>query len=392
MRIFGRHDLFLIGGLATAVWVVSSRQLGSLLDYASEIDRSRGLQLLPGLFILAVVFVIHQVRKREEMRLEAAQATTRLAEMERLVSFGQTLARALDGDSIRTATTDHLPVLASGRPAWAMFRMSGDWSALTPVPEESRPMIERAAARAVADPGMPTADEEGAFHCFPLVVGGSAIGAIGVAPTPALSEAQRSVLTAAAALLAASVKNAELYNEAHENSVRDALTGCFNRRHSMEVLDAELRRARRSRITFSVVMFDLDHFKEVNDRFGHLCGDAVLAQVGHRMKAVLRGSDVKCRWGGEEFLLLLPDTPMVPGARRVAEMLRRDLEEHPIHWNEHEVVITASFGITELMSGELDANAIIGRADAALYEAKQQGRNRVVVTELSAAQRAYVVG
>jgi diguanylate cyclase (GGDEF)-like protein len=92
--------------------------------------------------------------------------------------------------------------------------------------------------------------------------------------------------------------------------------------------------------------------------------------------------------GGEEFLLLLPDTPMHPGARRVAEMLRRDLEEHPVHWNDQTVVITASFGVTEVRPGEIDANAILGRADAALYEAKQDGRNRVVAAELSAAQHA----
>jgi diguanylate cyclase (GGDEF)-like protein len=182
------------------------------------------------------------------------------------------------------------------------------------------------------------------------------------------------------------VKNAELFNEAHENSVRDVLTGCFNRRHSTEVMDSELRRARRTRGTFSVVMFDLDHFKAINDRFGHLCGDAVLAQVGHRMKAVLRSSDTKCRWGGEEFLVLLPETRLA-GAYRVAEMVRRDLEEHPILWNNHTVVITASFGITEIMPGEVDANVIIGRADAALYQAKQDGRNRVeLAAELSVSQ------
>jgi diguanylate cyclase (GGDEF)-like protein len=385
MRIFGRHDAFLIAGLAMAVWVVSSRQLGTLLDRAREIDHSRGLQLVPGLFILAVVFLIHQVRKREQMRIEAAQATSRVAEMERLVLFGQALARALDGDSIRTATTEHLPVLASGRDVWAMFRTTGDWIPLTPTTEESRPALERAAARAVADPGASTDAEGDSSYCFPLVAGGTAIGAIGVSPRPPLTEAQRSVLTAAAALLGASVKNAQLFTEAHENSVRDPLTGCFNRRHSMEVMDAEMRRARRTRGTFSVVMFDLDHFKAINDRFGHLCGDAVLAQVGHRMNVELRGSDIKCRWGGEEFLILLPDTPLV-GARRVAEMLRHDLEEHPILWNDHTVVITASFGITEFMSGEEDATAIIGRADAALYQAKQDGRNRVEVAELSATQ------
>jgi len=381
MRIFRRNDVFLIGGFAIAIWVVSSRQLGTLLDRAREIDHSRGLQLVPALFILAAVFLIHQFRKREEMRIEALRASSRVAEMERLVLFGQALAHSLDGDSIRAATTEHLPALASGRDAWAMFRTSGDWIALTPITDEMRPALERAAERAVGDPNA-SSDPSGGqgVQCFPLVVAGAAIGTIGIAPNPPLTEAQRSVLAAAAALLAASVKNAELFNEAHENSVRDALTGCFNRRHSMEVMDSELRRARRSRGSFSVVMFDIDHFKSINDRFGHLCGDAVLAQVGHRMKAVLRGSDVKCRYGGEEFLVLLPETP-IAGAHRVAEMLRHDLEEHPVHWDDHAVVVTASFGITEIVAGEEEASAIIGRADAALYRAKQDGRNRVCVAE-----------
>ena len=376
MRIFGRNDAFLIGGLAIAVWVVSSRQLGTLLDRAREIDHSRGLQLVPGLFILAAVFFIHQFRKREEMRLRALQATSRVAEMERLVLFGQALAHSLDGDSIRAAASEHLPVLAAGREIWAMFRTGSDWMPLTPIADAARPVLERAAERAVADPNVSTDASGDVLHCFPLVVAGAAIGTIGVSPNPPLSEAQRSVLAAAAALLAASVKNAELFNEAHENSVRDALTGCFNRRHSMEMLDSELRRARRSRGSFSVVMFDLDHFKSINDRFGHLCGDAVLAQVGHRMKAVLRSSDMKCRYGGEEFLVLLPDTPLA-GARRVAEMLRHDLEEHPVHWDGQTVVITASFGIAEIVAAEEDASSIVGRADAALYRAKQDGRNRV---------------
>ena len=386
MRIFGRHDAFLVGGLAVTLWAVSSRQLGTLLDYGRDIDNSRGLQLVPGLFILAVVFVVHLVRKREDMRLEAAQATSRAAEMERLVAFGQSLARALDGDSIRAATSEHLPALASGRDVWAMVRTGGGWIPLTAIPEQSRTAFQRMAARALADPGASTTGHGDGAYWLPMIVGGTAIGVIGIAPEPPLTEAQRSVLTAAAALLAACVKNAELFNEVHENSVRDALTGCFNRRHSMDVLDAELRRARRSRSTFSLVMFDLDRFKEINDEHGHLCGDAVLAQVAHRMKAVLRGSDLKCRWGGEEFLVLLPDTPLEPGARHVAEMLRRDLEEHPIHWNDHTVVITASFGITEVLPGEDDANDMIGRADYALYQAKQLGRNRVMAAEMSAAQ------
>ena len=102
------------------------------------------------------------------------------------------------------------------------------------------------------------------------------------------------MLAAAAALLVASVKNADLFFQVKENSARDALTASFNRRQFLEVMDSELRRARRSHGSFLVVMFDLDHFKQINDRFGHLCGDAVLATVGQRMNTILRSSDIKC--------------------------------------------------------------------------------------------------
>ena len=123
-------------------------------------------------------------------------------------------------------------------------------------------------------------------------------------------------------------------------------------------------------------MFDIDHFKDINDRYGHLCGDAVLAAVGSRMREVLRGSDLKCRYGGEEFLVLLPETP-TEGAKRVADTLRRSLAEMQIDWKNEPVKVTASFGVTGALPSEIDAQAIIGRADAALYRAKDQGRNCV---------------
>jgi len=376
MRIFGRNDAFLLGGFAIAVWVVSSRQLGTLLDRAREIDHSRGLQLVPGLVILAVVFLVHQVRKREEMGREASIATTRAAEMDRLVQFGKALAQSLDSSSIRSATVEHLPLIASGRKVWAITRCGGEWIELTPIDPAARAAVERAAAHAMGDAAVVIEPAGEDMYRIPLVAAGEPVGAIGVTPNPPLTDTECSALAAAAALLGPSAKNAELYSEVQENSVRDALTGCFNRRHSLEVLDSELRRARRSHGAFSLIMLDLDHFKTVNDRFGHLCGDAVLAHVGQRMKAVLRGSDTKCRYGGEEFLVLLPDTPLA-GARRVAEMLRKDLEQHPMLWNDQMLVVTASFGIAEITAGEDTAHSIIARADAALYHAKQDGRNCV---------------
>jgi len=392
----GRNDTVLMMGLTVALFVIFSGPVATLLDYVREIEETRGLHLLPALVILATIFSFHQLRKRQEIRVEslsvaraAQDATERAAEMSRLVAFGHALARTMDSesaDSIRGVLHAHLPLLAPGRGVWVMTRTrAGHWESQATVGESMPADRERAARRALgeADPVVGPSPTE---VCFPMIIGGVPEGVLGVAPEPALTDHQRSVLSAAAALLAVSLKNSELFREVRENSVRDALTGCFNRRHSMDVLDSELRRTRRSRSTFSLLMFDLDHFKEINDRHGHLCGDAVLAQVAHRMKAVLRGSDVKCRWGGEEFLVLLPDTCLEPGARHVAEMLRRDLEEHPIHWNDHTVVITASFGITEVVMGADDATAMIGRADAALYEAKQLGRNRVVVAGMAAAQ------
>lgn len=387
MRIFGRNDAFLVGGLAIAVWVVSSRQLGMLLDRAREIDHSRGLQLVPGLFILAGVFLIHQFRKREEMRVQASAATARVAEMDRLVQFGKALAQSLDSASIRAATIEHLPLVASGRKVWAITRCGVEWIELTPIDPGERASVEQAAARAMGDTERSTDRAEENVFCVPLVAAGKAVGAIGVLPDPPLLSTERAALAAAAALLGPSAKNAELYSEVQENSVRDALTGCFNRRHSLEVLDSELRRARRSRGALSVMMFDLDQFKGINDRFGHLCGDAVLAHVGQRMKTVLRGSDTKCRFGGEEFLVLLPDTPLA-GACRAAETLRKDLETHPLQWNNEMLCVTASFGIAEAIPAEDTANAIIARADAALYDAKQDGRNCVRISDVMAPEYA----
>jgi diguanylate cyclase (GGDEF)-like protein len=386
MRLIGRNDLFLLLGLSIALFVILSRPLGDALDYAREIDESRGLQLLPGLIILAVMFLFHQTRKRHESRAralaseaEARHATARAVEMERLVKFGRALGESLDHSAIGVVAAEHLPTLAEGRGAWSMALAGTTWRALAVVADRSVTECELAARNALGEhvSDGPIPDDV----CFPMMVGGHPIGVIGVSSAPPVSDHARIVLAAAAALLGAALKNAELFEVVHENSVRDALTGCFNRQHALEVIDSELRRARRSRLPLALFMFDLDHFKEVNDQYGHLCGDAVLALVGQRMKNELRISDLKCRWGGEEFLVLLPDTDAA-GAERAAESLRHDLEIHPLKWHVADiqvadVKVTASFGVTGITPGETDATTIIARADAAMYRAKQSGRNRV---------------
>ena len=174
-------------------------------------------------------------------------------------------------------------------------------------------------------------------------------------------------------MLAVSIKNAQQVLDAREHSLRDGLTGCFNRTNGLEMVDTELRRACRAQTPISMFMFDLDHFKAINDQHGHLCGDAVLAAIGHRMKDVLRGSDVKCRYGGEEFLVVLPETPL-EGARRVGEILRKEIADTAVPWNGAELRISASVGVTAALPGEVDTPVVIARADAALYRAKSDRR------------------
>jgi two-component system, cell cycle response regulator len=166
-------------------------------------------------------------------------------------------------------------------------------------------------------------------------------------------------------------RNAELEKLART----DVLTGLANRRHADDVLRATIASARRHDRTLCAVLIDVDRFKSVNDAHGHAAGDAVLREVATRLLAGLREEDLAARWGGEEFLLLLPDSP---DASVVCERLRCAIAGRPI--DVHGVLqlaVSASFGWAA-WSGEETGEALVARADAALYAAKDGGRDRVV--------------
>jgi diguanylate cyclase (GGDEF)-like protein len=390
MNFVARQDRVLLGGLAVALIVVFARPIRYLLDLARDVEQSSGLALVPALIILTVVFLFHQQGKRQEARARAAaaeadarRADTRAAEMEGLVTLGQTLGRSLDLETIRGVVGQHLPKLAGTEDAWVLLRVGGQWQALVGTARESRGEIERAHEH-VADHALITdaawasdAIVADGHLCIPMTAGGHPVGVLGLPDTAGpFTPARKRVIAMAGALLAIAIRNAQLFHDLRENSLRDGLTGCFNRTHALEVIDSELRRARRSQMPVSLIMFDIDRFKSVNDRHGHLCGDAVLAAVGVKMREVLRGSDLRCRYGGEEFVVLLPETPL-EGAKRVADTLRRSLADMPITWKGEAVAVTASFGVSVALPAEVDSKALIARADAALYRAKDQGRNCV---------------
>jgi two-component system, cell cycle response regulator len=155
----------------------------------------------------------------------------------------------------------------------------------------------------------------------------------------------------------------------------DALTGLHNRRHLESRAGAEMARARRYETPFSVVIGDLDHFKRVNDQYGHNIGDVVLRRVAELMRHNLREEDLAVRWGGEEFLLLLPGVDEA-GALQAAEKIRRILAETTLDCDGHEILVTISLGVAEY-AGEDALQDVVKRADEAMYRAKQGGRNQV---------------
>jgi diguanylate cyclase (GGDEF)-like protein len=162
-------------------------------------------------------------------------------------------------------------------------------------------------------------------------------------------------------------------------SVTDPLLGIFNRRYLHERLPLETARARRYGQSLSVVMSDLDNFKQINDTYGHQTGDAVLQHAVALTRRALRQSDWMARYGGEEFVIVLPETPLL-GAHAVAERMRRLCADTAVELADTHIVVTASFGVATIdgvAPSNEDGEALLRQADEALYESKQTGRNRV---------------
>ena len=171
----------------------------------------------------------------------------------------------------------------------------------------------------------------------------------------------------------------ELNTDLQHSSTHDQLTKIGNRKLILESMDAEIKRVDRGGEPFSLVLADIDHFKAVNDEHGHTVGDAVLVEVTQQLGALLREYDVLSRWGGEEFLILLPATRL-PNALALAERLCQQIADLEIETDAGRVRVSASFGVTEYRPGET-SHETIKRSDEALYEAKRQGRSRAVALD-----------
>ena len=197
-----------------------------------------------------------------------------------------------------------------------------------------------------------------------------------------------SALRATKVLSQAMQRNFELTYElrqAKEDAERmastDSLTGLTNRRAFLELAVAPVHYCQRNALAVSAIVMDLDHFKQINDTRGHAAGDEAIAHAGRLIQSSLRRSDLCCRWGGEEFVVLLPDTPLAEAAL-VAEKLREAIAASPVAVPDGDLALTASLGVAE---GNDSLEALIHRADLALYRAKREGRNRVACDEAAPA-------
>jgi diguanylate cyclase (GGDEF)-like protein len=224
-----------------------------------------------------------------------------------------------------------------------------------------------------------------AYLCLPLVAQGDLLGILHLSdrvvgpsvPSILVTQQSRRLAKALSEQVAFAIANLRLRETLRGQSIRDPLTGLFNRRYLEETLEREIRRAERARRPLGILMFDIDRFKQFNDTFGHDAGDAVLREVGALLRTRFRGEDIACRYGGEEFVVILPDASIGHMRARAEEL--REVVKH-LHVSPRGQTlgsVTLSIGVSEFPDHGATADALLRAADAALYRAKQNGRDRI---------------
>lgn len=227
------------------------------------------------------------------------------------------------------------------------------------------------------------------YLCVPLVAQGEALGLLhlrhkDVKRSPSsISEwyphAKRQRIHTIVDSLSLSLANLKLRSTLKQQSIRDPLTGMYNRRYMEETLEREILRAARNNESVGVIMTDIDHFKQFNDTFGHQAGDVLLQSLGHMFLTHVRGEDVACRYGGEEFILLLPGSTL-DQTRQRAEELREKVHYMNVAFQGQSLgTVTLSFGVAVFPEHGAISEAVVQAADQALYRAKAEGRDRVVL-------------
>lgn len=280
MRLITRRDTSLAVALIVGTLIAFERPLRWLLDLVHEVEQRYHIDLLPAFTLLTVVFVFHQYANRLQaksalatMAAEVEHTRVRTEELERLMSLGQSLAHALDRPALEHALWRALPAFIEERECCILARQPSGVGYLLRdtrlLQRHTAQSLEALMAHATVQ-GVEQAAREGAEMngdiFFPMLAGGAAVGAVIVRNDPVLSRQQRLAVGSAVAIVAVATRNERLLHDARQSGTTDPLTGCVTRAHGLEVLDRELRRARRTGQPLSLIMFDIDRFKEIKDR------------------------------------------------------------------------------------------------------------------------------
>jgi diguanylate cyclase (GGDEF)-like protein len=223
------------------------------------------------------------------------------------------------------------------------------------------------------------------YLCLPMMAHGEVLALLHVYFKPDAdgtgtpSQTQRSLLKVFTEQIALALSNLKLRDSLRQQSIRDPLTGLFNRRYLEESLPLEIQRAKRNNLPFSILMIDLDHFKRFNDTHGHEAGDIVLQALGRFLQRHIRGGDIACRYGGEEFTLVLPGTSLELAQQRAEELSAGIRALHVDFSGSSLGSLSISAGVASFPNHGDGAETVLQAADMALYQAKSEGRDRVVV-------------
>lgn len=341
---------------------------------------------------------VQNVRLYEELQRKVEELST-------LYEIGRELSSSLDLDDLLQKIVDSV-VRLTGAQVCSLMLLDEDKQTLSirvakglspQIQKRTRARVGEGIAGWVAQHGTPLLVEDIEKHplfrrknrsryrtksllSVPLAIKGEVIGVLNVnnkRNDEVFTQRDLDLMTLLASHAAIAIENARLYEELEQLAVTDGLTQLYVRRHFMEELAKELRRARRYHRPLAVVMMDIDHFKRINDTYGHPVGDEVLRELGRRLRQSARQDDVLGRYGGEEFIAALVETNKERGLQ-AAERLRRSVEEQPFSTRAGTLAVTISLGLASFPEDAEEMEDLIQKADQALYRAKEEGRNRVV--------------
>lgn len=408
---------FVIGGLAAGGAIRLSPHLPAVYSFIGGSVPPMILALLiphhliataaSGLLLIFVVVMILVGRQNHQqftdyIRMKIEQEHT-LAELRQRESDLTTIARLSDMLQSCNSVTDAYPIIAEKAallfpnatgflaildPAATLLSPVAEWGNPPSVPafppEECQAMIEDLPHESTPSSHLPSCRHLASARadstlCLPLHVQARTRGIITLilAPGVAFDDATRQVLHSFADVVQLSLANLHLRESLAEQAFRDPLTGLFNRRYLMETMPRELRRALRRGAPLTIAMLDIDHFKHFNDTYGHDAGDLVLTELAAQFVHDLRAEDIACRYGGEEFLLLLPDCDIDAAFERLTSISITTKSRVRMLRGRTLPGITFSIGLAALTPTLATSESLITAADHALYAAKRMGRDRI---------------